>query len=108
MHGDVAVGIGQTAEKFFCIFRGHDVVDGEEVETAVTAGERLQLLNDVINGLGPEFHAGAVQTAERTVIFLSPPAAARSLKRQLHGTGAAPRSISACLARIVELVKIRD
>src|SRR3954454_25078757 len=90
MHGDVTVGIGQTAEKRFCIFRGHDVVDGEKIKTAVTAGERFQLLNNVINALGAEFHAGAVQAAESTVIFLSPPATARSLNWQLHGMGPPP------------------
>ena len=41
VHGDVAVGGRQPAEKFFRVLRGHDVVDGEEVKAAVTAEEQL-------------------------------------------------------------------
>src|SRR4030095_6766803 len=77
----VGVGVSEPAEKGVDIFRSDDVVYGIEIQNTVTAGQSVQLPDYIFNSFRSEFHAGAIETTERAVIFHSPPAAARGFDR---------------------------
>jgi hypothetical protein len=55
----------------------------------MTLGQLEQLAHRALGGLAPILHAGAVQTTERAVMALPPPAAARGFELDRGPTAAA-------------------
>src|SRR6476661_2922276 len=75
VQADIAFGLGETPEQSLRVFGSHDIVDRVEAETSIAARQRLQHVHHLLRRLGAKFHAGAVEAAERAMVFRSPPAA---------------------------------
>src|SRR5215470_14590807 len=84
MQSDVGIGTRQPAEKLFYILGSYDVIDGVEVEQSIALRQRFKFVDYVAGRFCPEFHAGAIQTAECAMILHSPPTASGCLDGKQH------------------------
>src|SRR5215208_5721845 len=107
METNVCLGFAELAKQLVDVFRFDDVVDSVEIEDAVATRELVELLNDVLDALRPEFHSGTIQAAERAVILNAPPATASSLNGQQNSLRLVVVFVTALLTRIEVLVKVR-
>src|SRR5215217_5157758 len=100
----VRVGRAELIEQLIDVLRLDDVIDSVEVEYAVASRELVELLDNVLNLLGTELHAGTIQAAECAMILHAPPAAACSLNRQQNSLRPIVIVIPALFARVEILV----
>src|SRR5215212_5672045 len=106
MQLDVCVCIAELSEKLIDVFRLNDVIDGVEIENAVTSRELVELLNHVIHSFRSELHSGTIQSTKGEVIFYSPPAAARGFDRQQNAPHLIGVSVTTLLSGVEVFIEI--
>ena len=78
---EAAIGFDQGRHQRFEIGRLDDVVGRDEALDSVAGVQLIELVDHLPGAFGAKQHAGIADAAERAVVLLAPPAAARGLDR---------------------------
>lgn len=84
VHQEVPAAVGGERQEVREVRHVDDVVDRDDVEDPVPPDEPVDFGPQLLTGLGAERHRRAVETAERAVVLLAPPAAACAFHDQFR------------------------